>query len=776
MPSITFDTVRRYFLDSRSTLTKLFIPFLLLAIFVFFYCLIRLDLNLFALGGLMLGIECYLLSYIILAFGTQKIHKIWALFNMAIGIWGIGTFVVGISKDQAIILWAWKIAYIGILLLPVFLYHTIYIFCGLEKKWFLSFVYIQGITILLLDLMSNLMFKPLIYVFNSIYYHKATLVYFLVFILWSILVCKCFYELYKYVNRVQGLRKIQALYLYWGTLIGFIGGASTVAPAFKINLYPFGYFIVCIYAAISTYAIFKYHLMDIRIAFTRFGVFIVVYSIVLGIPYGLAILGRDWLEKTFGESWLWFPMNSLLVLATVGPFIYLFLQRKTENRLLQEERRMQDLLNRASVGMRTIRNLHKLLEWIVDVLAKSLGLGNASIYLHDPVSNQFVLNVSRREQVANVKIDKNDPLILSLEETKYPLIYEELKLSSESQNADEDLREIIRQMTELEASVIVPAIAEDILLGFIILGERKDKRIYTADLINVLSVLGNQAALAIENAIFHKEAQKDLSQRSHEARLKSMGAMGSGVAHQIRNRLNILTGTVSMFLEELENENLEDITKEKAVELLKSAQKIMNKIIENTLLAERICTAINSYSKLSRDKEFAEIGCIVEMAVDLLQGRNDMDIFKLEKDFPEDVKVYVIIPMIQDIFVNLIVNSRDSIQAKLNYINRGEWDNSNYQPKIIIKGFVNKDKVIVDISDNGTGFKPEEEKNAFVPFYTTKATGIKGKDGGTGLGLSLIWDFLKQNNGDIEIINNGYKEGVTFRITLPTQNNERKSK
>ena len=78
-------------------------------------------------------------------------------------------------------------------------------------------------------------------------------------------------------------------------LLGFIGGATTAPPAWGVYFYPFGHFFICIYAAISTYAIFKYKIMDISVAVTRLGVFVVVYSLVLGLPFGLVLWGKQWL-------------------------------------------------------------------------------------------------------------------------------------------------------------------------------------------------------------------------------------------------------------------------------------------------------------------------------------------------------------------------------------------------------------------------------------------------------------------------------------------------
>ena len=70
-------------------------------------------MNLFAIAGLSCGISCAVLALIALIFGTTKIHRLLAFFNIAVAIWGFGGFIVGIAHNSATSIFGWKFAHIG---------------------------------------------------------------------------------------------------------------------------------------------------------------------------------------------------------------------------------------------------------------------------------------------------------------------------------------------------------------------------------------------------------------------------------------------------------------------------------------------------------------------------------------------------------------------------------------------------------------------------------------------------------------------------------------
>ena len=88
-------------------------------------------------------------------------------------------------------------------------------------------------------------------------------------------------------------------------------------------------------------------------------------------------------------------MVLLLVLSTAGPFIYLFLQKKAEDTLLQEQRQYQSTLRQASLGMGQIKDLKRLLNLIVHVVTRAVRIEHCKIFLYHEDSKQFTLKAAK---------------------------------------------------------------------------------------------------------------------------------------------------------------------------------------------------------------------------------------------------------------------------------------------------------------------------------------------------------------------------------------------
>jgi signal transduction histidine kinase len=112
----------------------------------------------------------------------------------------------------------------------------------------------------------------------------------------------------------------------------------------------------------------------------------------------------------------------------------------------------------------------------------------------------------------------------------------------------------------------------------------------------------------------------------------------------------------------------------------------------------------------------------------------------------------------EQVIVNLLTNAKDAVLDK-----RSQQENY-CELKVEIKTYQENQFLIVEITDNGTGIDKDDIHNIMLPFYTTKEEGK-----GSGLGLSICYQIIKEMNGTIDISSDGVN-GTKIIIILDIQN------
>jgi signal transduction histidine kinase len=219
-------------------------------------------------------------------------------------------------------------------------------------------------------------------------------------------------------------------------------------------------------------------------------------------------------------------------------------------------------------------------------------------------------------------------------------------------------------------------------------------------------------------------------------KLSGIGEFIAGVAHELNNPLTSVMG----FSELLQKTEIEPQHKRHLEMIHKSA-----------LRCQKIVQSLLGFARRSAPERKAVcLNSLVEAALEILQYQlrtsNVEAILKLDPHLPQAM---VDPHQIQQVFVNLINNARQAIEA--------------HQPRGWIKLTTvrNGETVRVMIQDSGPGIAEENLSKIFDPFFTTKEVGK-----GTGLGLSLCYGIIKEHGGTITPRSRP-GEGATFIIDLP---------
>jgi len=139
-------------------------------------------MNLFSISGLLIGVLCAALGVLTLFRGKKSIHYIWVLFSFSVALWGLGSYRVGIANNSDAALWWWRIGYVGVILIPIFLTHFVIAFLELKKQLTIFSVYILGIFFLIANFYDGLFIKDVHFLFNQFYYLSSPPILYTAFI------------------------------------------------------------------------------------------------------------------------------------------------------------------------------------------------------------------------------------------------------------------------------------------------------------------------------------------------------------------------------------------------------------------------------------------------------------------------------------------------------------------------------------------------------------------------------------------------------------------
>jgi len=718
-------------------------------------------MNLFGLSGMIIAVNCALLVLIALRRAKSVIQFKWVQFNSVTMLWGIGCVLISNAGTVEEASLAWKVAFSGALFASVLMYDIMCKFTKHHGKGFLIYAYVQGVIFLILAWYKNVVFDNWNYYFDSLYYSSATPVYYVLIANWLLVNIVGHYKLHKFALQAKGVRQIQARYLYISSLIGQAGGVCALLPSLGLAIYPYSNFLIPLYSLAVGYAMFKYNLMEINIVITRIGIFAAVYSIVLGIPFAIAFGLQDFLVSAFSSTWWIVPMVASTFLATIGPYLYLYIQGKAEDKLLQEQRQYQHTLSQASLGMGRIKDLKKLLLLIVRIVTRAVRIEYCQIFLFHEDSNQYILKASNgkvfeKDQVNSIAHDS--VIVNRFKKDNSPILYDEIKQQS-LDLGDEGLANLENALHKLDASLVVPSFIDQKLISVVVLGEKKTGKLYTEDDMAVFSILANQSALAIENAQYYEQRKKKNEQLFKAEKMATIGTMADGLSHQINNRFHAMGFIASDALDSINLQKPKRLSSDMQ-ELFGEIEHSLNRIRTNVKQGGEVVEGLLKYTRKG-DSGFTAVDLneLLDASLEMVQYKVNLKDINLERNFNSNLpKMKGNFTQLQEVFFNLIDNANDAMIQR-----RKELNEQDFKAALIIAARNLGDKLEIYIQDNGMGVKTENIQKMFTPFFTTKLSSKKG----TGLGLYVIRQIIEEIHGGKVSVVSEHGKGTEIKIVLP---------
>ncbi len=237
------------------------------------------------------------------------------------------------------------------------------------------------------------------------------------------------------------------------------------------------------------------------------------------------------------------------------------------------------------------------------------------------------------------------------------------------------------------------------------------------------------------------------NQRFQSMKMESLGRLTGGVAHDFNNLLTVISSNIELIQKQLFSGSISQ----------DEIQRINNLVLKATTRGARLNHQLLTFaSKQALRAKTVNVTELLQESVELLRTTLGENIELLVEPYSTDVVAHIDPSLFQNALVNMCLNSKDAISEKgrvrltLRYLETSGVEQTA------------KDYIELLVEDNGKGIPENLIDKVFEPFFTTKGDGE-----GTGLGLSMVFGFVRQSKGDIKITSK-LDEGTTVAMTLPT--------
>ena len=260
------------------------------------------------------------------------------------------------------------------------------------------------------------------------------------------------------------------------------------------------------------------------------------------------------------------------------------------------------------------------------------------------------------------------------------------------------------------------------------------------------------------------------SQLIQSEKMASVGVLTAGIAHELNNPINFMSGNVYPLQQDLdevfslldkyektvqENDLKKyftevDSCKEKMdyAYLIQEIYSLLKGIEEGASRSSEIIKGLRSFSRLDDEAcQFYDIHEGIDSSLVLLHNKIIDRKISVRKDYGDFEGLECFPSKLNQVIMNILTNSIQAMED-----GKGELFIQTVSSAIGVK---------IIIKDNGRGMPPEVKEHIFDPFFTTKEVGQ-----GTGLGLSISYGIIERHNGNIDVLSEPGK-GTEFIISLP---------
>lgn len=405
-------------------------------------------------------------------------------------------------------------------------------------------------------------------------------------------------------------------------------------------------------------------------------------------------------------------------------------QKQYEQEILRRTKELT-LLNTISRLINHPKDLRQILNVALDQTRSLLGIEMGAIYQ----GNQF-LKTLQPIAAAGMTLENANELLEQYREQIKQIKRQKEDLFLNSPNGK--FWEIFGKSLRCRSLAFIPLFIRKSSFGLLVLAS-KSRIEFDQEKRQLLSAIGHQLAINIENAILFKELEE--KSREVEAKNKELSSFVFTVSHDLKTPLIALHGYISLFREEFQD--LIDTTGQEYLDRIIYNAEYMNKMISDLLKLSRAGRVVGAKRRFSTYKLVKEIYmCFYPQ---ILQHQIN---FSISKSLPI---IYGDRQRLQTVFENLIGNAIKFISDKRAPLIEVDCVDRNSYYEFCVR-------------DNGIGIDPADHQRIFEVFQ--KCERKLHDNNGTGVGLTIVKKIVEHHGGTVWV-ESKLDKGATFYFTLP---------
>ena len=658
-------------------------------------------------------------------------HRFFSLFLLALGLWALLIFMMRSRADVRAAL-PWDRAAVAMMLVSALVfYHFTVDYTRQERR-----PWVRRASTLYLLLIASLAPTPLMIhhmelksygfapIFGIPFYALALAAY-----TWIAL--GIFNMLRAYRRSPIYEERNRLLVIAIATLFPVIGTLFDLFPTF----YPMSILGNLAFSVLTTVAIRRYRLLDIRMALRK-GLAYLMMSALVALPYvGLIFLFTRVVDVGAIQPVVYLVL--LLILAFFLQPLWSQIQRLVDRWFFRERYDYFKALEDFGQRTRTITRLDKLASELSNLMVSAMRSERACLLLPSENGDFVLVASSGLGNRGNPVLDRDSPLLLWLTRNEGYLENRSFDLIPQLQMLSPMERKALRELGQL----FVPLKVRGKLSGLLVLGKKASDSPYSAEDIRLVSMIADQTAVTMDDARLYAMEKARVEQLRRLDDMKS--EFLQVVAHQLKTPITSIKAATGL-LSEVQGET-------------PMRERLLSSIIRGAESLEKLVTDILEFGKMKSGViqlrcQPTDLGRLIKDVAALVSPAIKRKEQNLELDLPALGPMALVDgPRLEQALLNVLANANLYTSVGGNIAMRVQPDG---------------DSVRVLVEDNGPGIPREEQEKVFEPYHHSRESG--DQRGGTGLGLAIARSLVELHGGRLWV-ESAPGKGSTFIFSLPLQ-------